>query len=76
MLEELNNDWSILSEAIQIYLKKNGTKNGYEIVKNYVRGNKMTKEMFWEMINQLPIKSNQKTELKKLTPKNYVGISY
>ena len=72
--EDLNSDWSILSEAVQIYLKKNGIKNGYEIIKDYTRGQKMNKEMFYEMIDKLPIDKNQKSELKKLSPENYIGI--
>ena len=71
---DLNSDWSILSEAVQIYLKKNGIKNGYEILKDLTRGQKMNKEMFTEMINKLPLNIKQKEELEKLTPENYLGI--
>ena len=74
ILEDLNSDWSILSEAVQIYLKKNGVKNGYEIIKNKTRGQRMTKEMFWEMIDLLPLQNKQKGELKKLSPENYIGL--
>lgn len=74
--EDLNSDWSILSEAVQIYLKKNGIKNGYEIVKKFSRGQKMDKEIFHEMINNLPINEKQKSELKNLTPENYLGMSF
>lgn len=76
MLEDLNSDWSILSEAVQIYLKKNKINNGYDIVKDHVRGRKMTKDMFWEMIDDLPINTTQKLELKKISPENYIGISF
>lgn len=72
--EDLNSDWSILSEAIQIYLKKNGVKNGYEIIKEFSHGQKMDKEMFYKMIDKLPVNKLQKSELKNLTPGNYLGI--
>ena len=72
--EDLNLDWSILSEAIQIYLKKEGIKNGYEIIKNMSRGKKMDKEAYSEMIDSLPLNDKQKSELKKLTPDKYIGI--
>jgi adenylosuccinate lyase len=71
---DLNSDWSILSEAIQIYLKKEGIKNGYELVKILTRGKKMNQQDFFLMINKLPISDKQKSELKKLTPENYIGI--
>ncbi len=73
--EVLNSDWSILSEAVQVYLKKHGVKNGYEIIKDYSRGQKMDKEMFWEMIDRLPLNDKQKSELKTVTPENYLGIN-
>lgn len=73
--EDLNCDWSILSEAVQIYLKKEGIKNGYEIIKDLSRGEKMSQEDFIEMIEKLPLNNEQKEELKKLTPEKYIGSS-
>ena len=72
--EDLNSDWSILSEAVQIYLKKHGIKKGYEILKDLTRGEKMNKQDFFNMIDKLPLNSKQKSELNKLTPFNYTGI--
>lgn len=72
--EELNKDWSILSEAVQIYLKKEGIKNGYEIMKDLTRGEKMKKEDFQKMIDKLPLNDSQKSALKKLTPESYSEI--
>ncbi len=72
--KDLNSDWSILSEAIQIYLKKEGIKNGYEILKSLTRGQKMTEKDFLNLIDKLPLNTKQKSELKKLTPENYIGI--
>lgn len=72
--EDLNADWSILSEAIQIYLKKNGIKNGYKILKDLTRGEKMTEENFLNMVDKLPVNNKQKLELKKLSPSTYIGL--
>jgi len=74
IIDDLNSDWSILSEAVQIYLKKNGIKKGYEILKDLTRGEKMGRDDFLKMIDKLPINDKQKIELKKLTPQNYIGI--
>lgn len=74
ILEDLNSDWSILSEAVQIYLKKEKIKNGYETLKDLTRGQKMNEQDFRKMIDKLPINEKQKSELKKLTPENYIGI--
>ena len=72
--QDLNEDWSILSEAVQIYLKKEGIKNGYELIKNATRGEKIKKEDWSKLLDKLPINSKQKEELAKLTPSNYIGI--
>lgn len=72
--EDLNSDWSILSEAVQIYLKKEGIKNGYEIVKELTKGEKMNQEDYIKLIDILPINEAQKKELKLITPQKYVGI--
>lgn len=72
--KDLNSDWSILSEAIQTYLKKQKVKNGYEILKELTRGEKMTQEDFLALIEKLPLDQLQKEELRKLTPENYIGI--
>ncbi len=72
--DDLNKDWSILSEAVQIYLKKEGIKNGYELVKNLTRGQKLTKNGFNKMVNKLPLTNKKKQELRKLSPSNYIGI--
>ena len=72
--EDLNSDWSILSEAVQIYLKKEKVKNGYEILKELTRGQKLNHESFLAMIEKLPLNQSQKEDLRKLSPENYIGI--
>lgn len=71
ILESLNSDWSILSEAIQIYLKIKGYKNGYETVKSLTRGKKLNKENYLKIINKLPISDQDKSFLIKLSPETY-----
>lgn len=73
--EELNSDWSILSEAIQVYLKKEGFSNGYELTKKLFHGQKINKKEFLKLIENLPVNERQKKELKKLTPQKYIGIA-
>lgn len=72
--EDLNADWSILTEAVQTFLKKEGIADGYEIIKKLTRGNKLSREDYLNLINKLPINSKQKAKLLKLSPEIYVGI--
>ena len=74
ILTDLNSDWSILSEAVQIYLRKEGVHNAYELLKKYSRGKKLNETDFHEIINNLPLNKKQKNELKMLTPVRYYGI--
>lgn len=71
--EDLNSDWSILAEAVQIILRRENVKNSYEIVKSLTRGKKMTQQDYLEFIDDLPTPQKVKEELKKITPENYIG---
>ena len=73
--EELNNNYIILSEAIQTVLRKNKVDNAYELLKELSRGKELTKEELHNFINNLPIKKEDKDILLNLEPKNYIGLS-
>ena len=73
--EELNDNYIILSEAIQTVLRKNKIENAYELLKELSRGKELTKEELHQFINKLPIKKEEKDILLKLTPNNYIGLS-
>lgn len=73
--EDLNSDWSILSEALQVFIKKEGAKKGYEIVKEQTRGKKFSKKDWLDLINNLPLTSDSKNKLSKVTPENYIGLA-
>lgn len=73
--EELNDNYIILSEAIQTVLRKNKMENAYELLKELSRGKELTKEELHQFINKLPIKKEDKDILLKLTPNNYIGLS-
>ena len=73
--KELNDNYIILSEAIQTVLRKNKIENAYELLKELSRGKELTKEELHQFINKLPIKKEEKDILLKLTPNNYIGLS-
>ena len=72
-LEELNNNWQILSEAIQIVMKLEGIDDAYEYIKDFTRGSEMDKESYKQLVNNLPISLKSKNKLLALTPQNYIG---
>ena len=74
--KDLNDNWAVISEAIQTILRREKISNPYELLKDLTRNNeKITKESISKFINDLPIKQKIKNELLKITPKNYIGNS-
>jgi len=74
-LEELNNNWQILGEAIQTVMKLEGYDDAYEIIKDLTRGELLTENSYKSLINSLDISIKSKSKLLKLTPAKYIGLS-
>ena len=73
---DLENNWSIISEAIQTILRREKVPNPYEKLKQITRGNsKIDKKLYLEFIDKLPVSNKVKKELKNISPKNYLGNS-
>lgn len=72
--KDLNEDWSILAEGLQTYLRKEGFENAYFYVAKQTKGKKFNKESWQKMINDLPVDKKHKEELLKLTPLTYTGL--
>ena len=71
-LEELDEHWEVLSEAVQIYLKSRGDDLGFEKIKKEVYGKKLTKENYLNMVSKIKDKKTKEL-LSKLEPKKYIG---
>lgn len=74
ILEDLNADWSILGEALQTILRKEGKANAYESVASQIRGKKLNEDDWVKLIDSLNISKQNKTELRNLTPEKYTGF--
>jgi len=73
--EDLEKDWSILSEGLQTFLRKEGFTEAYDYVKKNVRGKQMDKKAWEELIKALPLDQKQKEKILKLTPTSYIGLA-
>ena len=70
--EDLENNWLVISEAIQTILRREGFKKPYELMKDLTRNNQMIKEKeIITFIESLPISKKIKSELMKIKPGNY-----
>jgi adenylosuccinate lyase len=73
--EDLENNWAVVSEAIQTILRRENYPQPYEALKELTRGNhKIDKIAIHAFIDSLKINETIKKELKKITPHNYTGV--
>lgn len=75
MLEELNQHWEVLAEAIQTVMRSLGKPTPYEQLKRLTRGQQLDRVTLHIFIDQLDISESEKNKLKKLTPASYIGLS-
>jgi len=72
---ELENNWSVVAEAIQTILRREGYPNPYEALLDLTRTNqKITNESIISFIENLDLSESIKAELKAITPFNYTGF--
>ena len=73
--KDIEENWIVVSEAIQTILRREGYSNPYEIMKELTRNNqKIDKESLHGFIDDLKIDDTIKKELKQISPYNYTGI--
>lgn len=70
---ELENNWSILAEAVQTMLRKNGDKKAYQKIKKITRGQALNKEKYIELVEALDLNGEDKSVLVGLSPSTYLG---
>jgi len=75
MEDDLENNWAVVSEAIQTILRRENYPQPYEALKELTRGNNsIDKEAIHRFIDGLKINNDVKKELKKITPHSYTGV--
>lgn len=72
---DLESNWSVVAEAIQTVLRREGFAKPYEKLKELTRTNdKIDRNTIHKFIDTLEIADTVKDELKNITPYNYTGI--
>lgn len=72
---DLNNNWSVVAEALQSILRSIGYPNAYEVLKDLTRTNKeVNAETIAQFVDGLNISDEIKKRMKAITPMNYVGV--
>ena len=75
IINELNDNWEVLTEAVQTIMRYEGISDAYEQLKNLSRGNKLDKNSYIQFVKTLEISNSSKTKLLNLTPSKYIGLS-
>lgn len=74
LFDDLEDNWMVIAEGIQVILRREGYPQPYEALKALTRGRSLvTREHLHEFIDGLDISEELREELKQLTPHNYVG---
>lgn len=75
LAKDLEANWSVLAEAIQTILRREGVANPYELLKDLTRGKEqLSKEDLHAFIDGLDIRDEVKEEMWALTPAGYTGV--
>jgi adenylosuccinate lyase len=75
MAADLENAYEILGEAIQSVLRAAGVPNGYELLKDYTRGQRIDAAAMSAFIATLPLSALERARLQALRPADYVGLA-
>lgn len=75
LIRALESNASVISEAIQTVLRKNGVIDAYEKLKELTRGKEITLEAIDEFVKTLDLPEEDKAELLNLKPSNYLGLA-
>ena len=72
---DLEDNWAVVSEAIQTILRREGYPKPYEALKALTRTNeRITRESIHRFIETLDVSEAIRDELKQITPYNYLGL--
>ncbi len=71
---DLDNTWSVVAEALQTILRREGYPNPYETLKALTRTNtKVTGESIAAFIDTLDVAEDVKARMRAITPHSYTG---
>lgn len=73
--KDLDENWAVVSEAIQTILRREGFPKPYEALKDLTRTNILvSRDSLHSFIDKLDIPETVKAEMKNITPFNYTGL--
>ncbi|MFI4869109.1 MAG: adenylosuccinate lyase [Steroidobacterales bacterium] len=75
MAQDLNGAYETLAEAIQSVLRAAGVANGYELLKEFTRGQNIDAAALRAFVATLPLPEAERRRLGALAPAQYLGLA-
>ena len=75
MARDLEDAWEVLGEAVQTVLRAEGIADGYELLKEFTRGQRIDAAALRTFIASLPLRAAARERLSQLAPAAYVGLA-
>ena len=75
MAQDLDGAYEILAEAIQSVLRAAGVANGYELLKEFTRGQSIDAAALRSFVATLPLPEAERGRLAALAPAQYLGLA-
>jgi adenylosuccinate lyase len=75
MAQDLDGAYEILAEAIQSVLRAAGVADGYELLKDFTRGQSIDAAALRSFVATLPLPEAERSRLAGLAPAQYLGLA-
>jgi adenylosuccinate lyase len=75
MAQDLDGAYETLSEPIQSVLRAAGIPNGYELLKDFTRGQNIDAATLQRFVATLPLAEAERSRLASLAPRQYLGLA-
>ena len=72
---DLDAAWEVLAEPVQTVMRRHGLPNPYDQLKDFTRGQPITRELMQGFIQGLSIPEEDKQRLLAMTPGSYTGLA-
>jgi adenylosuccinate lyase len=72
---DLDNAWEVLAEPVQTVMRRHGLPDPYNQLKEFTRGQPITRELMQGFIRGLDLPADDKQRLLELTPARYTGLA-
>lgn len=72
---DLDRAWEVLAEPLQMIMRRYGVEEPYEKLKDFSRGQAVTRESLQAFIETLDVPAEARQAMLALTPASYTGIA-